>query len=213
LAASGAVPPPKDGPKSPPERAPDTPRAPRVEASTAAKRQPEPVYEPHDEEPHHGLRLSSLREIIAELEAQRAIDLKYDIERYVRPAEIDFGHFRYTAAPRTPSDLSYRIKTWLEHNTGVEWEVLQSNDGAAESTSEVRQRRGREKLKAAEAHPRIAEALKVFPGARVLRVDEPEAQEELDELAAKANVIHVDFSSRERAEDAHPEPEEREDDD
>jgi len=212
LAAGGAVPP----PKSPPERSPEAPRTPRVEASTSAQRRPEPVpepvYEPHDEEPHHDLRLSSLREIIAELEAQRAIDLKYDIERYVRPAEIDFGHFRYTAAPRTPSDLSYRIKTWLEQNTGVEWEVLQSNDGAAESTSEVRQRRGREKLKAAEAHPRIAEALKVFPGARVLRVDEPEAQEELDELAAKANVIHVDFSSRERAEEAHPDPEEREDD-
>ena len=38
-----------------------------------------------------------------ELEAQRKIDLKYEIERYVRPAEIDFGHFNYTAAPGTPT--------------------------------------------------------------------------------------------------------------
>ncbi len=46
--------------------------------------------------------MSSLREIIAELEARREISLKYEIERFVRPAEIDFGHFRYTAAPSAP---------------------------------------------------------------------------------------------------------------
>ncbi len=203
LAAGGAVAPPKDGSKSPSDRGAETPRAPRIEASASARRQPEPI---HDEEPHHGPRLSSLREIIAELDARRAIDLKYDIERYVRPAEVDFGHFRYAAAPKTPSDLSYRIKTWLEETTGVEWEVLQSTDGASESTAEGRQRRGREKLKAAEAHPRIAEALKVFPGARVLRVDEPEAQEELDDQPAQANVIHIDFA-RDRPGDALPDPE------
>jgi hypothetical protein len=32
----------------------------------------------------------------------------------VRPAEIDFGHFNYTAAPGTPSNLSQKIKDWLE---------------------------------------------------------------------------------------------------
>jgi DNA polymerase III subunit gamma/tau len=198
LAAGGAVPAPKSQPE--PARAPA-----RADAPTAAH--------DHHDEPHHGPRLSSLREILTELEAQRAIDLKFDIERYVRPAEIDFGHFRYTAAPKTPNDLSYRIKTWLEETTGVEWEVLQSNDGAAESTAEVRTRRGRERLKAAEALPRIAEALKVFPGARVLKVEDPDAHEELDEAPANANVIHVDFSPRDRAEESYPDPEEREDDD
>jgi DNA polymerase-3 subunit gamma/tau len=164
----------------------------------------------HDE--HHGLKLSTLREIRAELEAQRQIDLLYDIDRYVRPAEIDFGHFRYTAAPKTPNDLSLRIKNWLEETTGVEWEVLQSGDGAAETTSETRKRKFREKLKAAEAHPRIAEALRVFPGAQVVRVEEAQPQDELDETAPGANVIHVDFSSRDRDEGI-PDPEEREDDD
>jgi DNA polymerase-3 subunit gamma/tau len=180
-------------------------QAPRAEAPSASQQH-------HDDE-HHGVRMSTLREILNELESQRQIDLKYDIERFVRPAEIDFGHFRYTAAPKAPHDLSHRIRVWLEKTSGVEWEVLQANDGAAESTSETRKRRGREKLRAAEAHPRIAEALKVFPGARVLRVEEPEAQEELDQAPATANVIHVDFSTRERTDEGHPEPEEREDDD
>ena len=216
LAAAASLPPPEDAmkliasggavsvPKSQSERGP----AREVRAET-----PSALLQHHDEEPHHGVRLSTLREILNELEAQRQIDLKYDIEKFVRPAEIDFGHFRYTAAPKAPDDLSNRIRLWLEKTSGVEWEVLQANDGSAESTSETRKRRSREKLKAAESHPRIAEALKVFPGARVLRVDEPEAQEELEDQPATANVIHVDFSARERADESHPEPEEREDDD
>lgn len=143
--------------------------------------------------------MASLREIVAELDAQRAIDLKYEIEQYVRPAEIDYGHFRYTAAPGAPSDLSLKIRTWLETTSGVEWEVLQSDDGAAESPAERRKRRGRERFAAAEAHPRVAEALRAFPGARLLRVenpDEPSEALEFEEPVAASNVIHVDFAAR-----------------
>jgi DNA polymerase-3 subunit gamma/tau len=219
LTAAAALPSPEDaarmlaggaavsGPKSPPEPA----RPPeREEAPTAFA--PPPPPPPHEDDHHEGLKLSSLREIVAELEARREISLKYEIERFVRPAEIDFGHFRYTAAPNAPVNLSQRIKDWLESATGVEWEVLQSNDGAAESVKERRTRRGAEKLRAAEAHPVIAEALRVFPGARVLRVDEAEIVEDLDDFPAPANVIHVDFGYRDRAEEDIPDPGEREDD-
>jgi len=199
LAGGAAVPP----PKSPPEREPTREPADAPSAAAAPS---------HDDGPHEGIRLSSLREIIAELEARREISLKYEIERFVRPAEIDFGHFRYSAAPSAPNNLSQKIKDWLEAVSGVEWEVLQSTDGAAESTQEKRKRRGREKLQAAEAHPRIAEALRVFPGARVLRVEEPEEQDDLDDAPASPNVIHVDFGHRERVDEAIPDPEEREDD-
>jgi DNA polymerase-3 subunit gamma/tau len=162
----------------------------------------------------HGevVRLSSLREIVAELDARREIALKYEIERFVRPAEIDFGHFRYTAAPNAPNNLSQRIKDWLEEVTGVEWDVLQSTDGSAESVKERRTRRGTEKLQSAAAIPRIAEALRLFPGAQVLRVDEAEQADDLDDLAPQHNVIHVDFGLRERAEEMIPDPDEREDD-
>ena len=162
------------------------------------------------------MRLSSLREIVAELDARREIELKYDIERFVRPAEIDFGHFRYTAAPNAPHNLSQRIKDWLEDVTRVEWDVLQSNDGGAESVKELRTRKGVEKMRAIEAIPRVAEALRVFPGARVLRVDNADAADDLEDFpsnaAQGANVIHVDFSYRDRVEETIPDPEEREDD-
>ena len=208
IAGGAAVP----GPKPPPEptRAP----APRHETPTTSVLAVSTAVAP--EEDHADVvRLSSLREIVAELDARREISLKYEIERFVRPAEIDFGHFRYTAAPNAPNNLSQRIKDWLEDVTGVEWEVLQSNDGAAESVKERRSRKAVEKLRSAEAHPVIAEALRVFPGARVLRVDEAETADEGDDFpaAGPANVIHVDFGYRERAEEVIPDPEEREDDD
>jgi DNA polymerase-3 subunit gamma/tau len=199
LAGGAAVP----GPKSQPEGGREPAQA---EAPTASS---PPTH--HDEH-HEVVRMSSLREIIAELETRREISLKYEIERFVRPAEIDFGHFRYTAAPNAPTNLSQKIKDWLEETSGVEWEVRQSNDGAAESTSERRRRRGREKLQAAAAHPFVAEALRLFPGSKVLRVDDPEEQEDLDDTPATPNVIHVDFGYRERVEEQMPDPEEREDD-
>jgi DNA polymerase-3 subunit gamma/tau len=185
----------------------------RGRAEPARAESPAAVAAPHEEEPHHGVHMASLREIIGELERQRQIDLKYDIEKYVRPAEVDFGHFRYTAAPGAPKDLSARIRDWLEETSGVEWEVLQSNDGAAESPAETRARRHKEKLKAAEGLPRVAEALKVFKGARVLKIEEPEAEEDLDEAPARDNVIHVDFAPREHADPEAIPYEEREDDD
>lgn len=213
LAGGAAVPSPKSEPEAP--RA-----AVRAEAPSAVAI---PASQPSSmSEEDHGdiVRLSSLREIVAEMDARREIALKYEIERFVRPAEIDFGHFRYTAAPNAPHNLSQRIKDWLENVTSVEWEVQQSSDGGAESVKELRTRKGVEKMRAIEAIPRVAEALRVFPGARVLRVDDADAAEDTEDFPESApqgaprdgNVIHVDFSYRDRVEETIPDPEEREDD-
>ncbi len=211
LAGGAAVPGPKSHPE--PSRAPERADAPTAAAPLPSPTRPVAVPPPSGEDDHgEVVRLSSLREIVAELDARREIALKYEIERFVRPAEIDFGHFRYTAAPNAPNNLSQRIKDWLEDVTGVEWEVLQSTDGSAESVKERRTRRGTEKLQSAAAIPRIAEALRLFPGAQVLRVDDAEQADDLDDLAPQHNVIHVDFGLRERAEEMIPDPDEREDD-
>jgi hypothetical protein len=79
---------------------------------------------------------------------------------------------------------------------------------------ERRTRRGVEKLQAAASIPMIAEALRLFPGSQVLRVDDADQVDDLDELPGQTNVIHVDFGGmRERTEEVIPDPEEREDDD
>jgi DNA polymerase-3 subunit gamma/tau len=236
LAAAASLPPPEnagklkgaahDGAGAPGALHQPAHQAPPYPAPSERAKRPEPAppvaiavgHDVHHDDPP-GKRLSTLHEIVAELDAQRRIDLRYEIEQYVRPAEIDYGHFRYTAAPGAPFDLSNKIRTWLEQTSGVEWEVAQSDDGGPESAAEARTRKERERFASAEAHPRVAEALRLFPGAKVLRIDEPEAAEELDETASGSNVIHVDFAPRETmersAEEVHPElePDHEEDDD
>ena len=62
----------------------------------------------------------------------------------------------------------------------------------------------------------MAEALRVFPGSKVLRVDDAaDVDDDIDDGPAAPNVIHVDFGYRERAEESIPDPEEydSEDDD
>jgi DNA polymerase-3 subunit gamma/tau len=229
LAAAASLPSPEDAarmlaggaavspPKSRPEARPPAPTpAPTASVTQTGSSSPAIACAPAvDHEPHEGVRLSSLREIVAELDARREIALKYEIERFVRPAEIGWGHFRYTAAPNAPSNLSQRIKDWLEDVSGVEWEVQQSNDGGPESVSEKRRRVADEKIAAAAALPKVAEALRVFPGSRVLRIDEADQIDDIDDGPAAPNVIHVDFGYRERAEESIPDPEEydSEDDD
>jgi DNA polymerase-3 subunit gamma/tau len=206
LAGGAAVPPPKSRPEPrPPAQTPAT----TVSSSGTSHSSSHAIARAPDPEPHDGVKLSSLREIVAELDARREIALKYEIERFVRPAEISWGHFRYSAAPGAPTNLSQRIKDWLEDVSGVEWEVLQANDGGPESVSEHRRRMAEEKLAAAAALPKVAEALRLFPGSKVLRIesmDAADAPADLDQGPAAANVIHIDFGHRERAEESIPDP-------
>jgi DNA polymerase-3 subunit gamma/tau len=214
LAGGAAVSPPKSRPEhradaradSAPEPTPQARQPSSGSGPSAARSLPIASTPIPDDTPHHGVKLSTLREIVHELDARREIALKYEIERYVRPAEISWGHFNYTAAPGAPNNLSQRIKDWLEDVSGVEWEVLQSNDGGPESVQERRRRLGDEKLAAAAAMPKVAEALRVFPGSRVLRIDNADQPDDLDEALSAPNVIHVDFGHRERAEESIPDP-------
>ena len=214
LAGGAAVSPPKSRPEhradaradSAPEPTPQARQPSSGSGPSAARSLPIASTPIPDDTPHHGVKLSTLREIVHELDARREIALKYEIERYVRPAEISWGHFNYTAAPGAPNNLSQRIKDWLEDVSGVEWEVLQSNDGGPESVQERRRRLGDERLAAAAAMPKVAEALRVFPGSRVLRIDNADQPDDLDEALSAPNVIHVDFGHRERAEESIPDP-------
>jgi DNA polymerase-3 subunit gamma/tau len=119
--------------------------------------------------------LATLAAIMDELERQREIELKYDVEQYVRPASIAYGRFVFADAPGAPADLPTRLRGWLESVTGVEWEVSRVAEGAAESPAEKRARLQRQRRAEAEAHPRIRQALATFPGAEILMVDDMRA--------------------------------------
>ncbi|MBI1338861.1 DNA polymerase III subunit gamma/tau [bacterium] len=156
-------------------------------------------------EAQEGPWLQSLQDIMDELEARRQFDLLYDVSNFVRPSEVRYGVLRFAAAERAPADLLVRLKDWLETATGVEWEVSITASGA-ESDAELRKRRRLERIAEAERHPRVAEALKLFPGARVVSVEAPSNDAaELDEAApagassiSSDRVVRVDFEAKRR---------------
>ena len=202
LVSGAAVP--LSGPRPDP---PPPPSAPAVQASASGQATALAARLVAEEKPAGTIRLSSLHEIVAELDSRREIALKYEIERFVRPADISWGHFRYSAAPGAPANLSQRIRDWLETVSGVEWEVLQAGDGGPESVAERRRRVAEEELAAAASLPRISEALRLMPGSRVFRVEAIDTIDQPDiagEGPGPANVIHVDFGYRHRAEETLP---------
>ncbi len=213
LAAAAALPPPEDAARMLSEMRSGgqvQSAAPRVRAREGETAGATAMAGGEDDDDHPGLVLNSLREVLDELERQREIDLTYEIERFVRPGEISFGQFRYTAASGAPVGLSARIKAWLEEVCGVEWVVEQTDEASGATASELRKRKRQERLDRAKAHPRIVEALAAFPGAQVLGVEGSE-EDELAELESldpewRDNVIHVEFAPRETyADDGEPE--------
>jgi len=122
--------------------------------------------------------LSTLAGVMAELQARREIDLIYDIEQYVRPAEIAYGVFRFATVPGAPPDLTQRLRAALEASTGVVWTVAGGSQASAETPAERRARILNERREAAGAHPRVRALMEAFPGAEILSVEDPRSAED-----------------------------------
>ncbi len=133
-----------------------------------------------------GPRLSSFGQICAALQTDKQINLLYDVEHFVRPANIVYGRFAYAPAPGVPNDFQMRLKGWLEDKTGVEWHV-ETAPSDKESLAEKRAREQAERVAEVSRHPRISEALKQLPGAKVVKIEKLDRDED-------GNVVRVDFS-------------------
>ena len=157
-----------------------------------------------------GPRLSSLREIVAELEAQRR-DRPALRDRALRPPRRNrlrpFPLHR--RARRAVRPVAAHQALAGDDHAASNGKSHQSDDGAAESMAETRDRKDVEKLATPPRPiPRIAEALRRFPARRCCAWTSREAADELDEAGRSgANVIHVDFAPRDtRANDRDVRP-------
>ncbi len=163
------------GGRAPAPRAPDVPRGggPRAMAVAVEQEAPGPV-------------LRTLPEICAALQSSKQIGLLYDIEHYVRPAQIDYGLFRFAPVKGMPEDLPMRIRNWLQDITGVEWQVEKAHTGD-KSLAQIRDEENAARLAELKAHPRIAEALAILPDAHIMKVET---------IGDGEKVVQVDFSRR-----------------
>ncbi|MEZ5986569.1 MAG: DNA polymerase III subunit gamma/tau [Hyphomonas sp.] len=139
--------------------------------------------------------LDSFDSILAHLTALREINLQFEMERYVKPGPISYGHFTCELEAAAPSDVLARLKSFLERQTGDDW-VVEQIRGGAETVRAAEIRTRQERFDAAAAHPIIAAALKSLPGATIVDVLDEEATGEAASPDAD-NVI--DLNARRKA--------------
>ena len=139
--------------------------------------------------------LDNFDSILAHLTALREINLQVEMERYVKPGPITYGHFTCELEATAPADVLARLKSFLERQTGDEW-VVEQIRGGAETVRAAEIRTKEERFASAAAHPLIAAALKSLPGATIVDVvDEERASPDIP--ADAENVI--DLNSRRQA--------------
>ena len=132
---------------------PQAQRQPATHASAAAQAAPQ-----------------SFEDVVALIAANRDIQLKLDVERYVRPISFRPGAIEFEPAPGCPSSLAQRLSSRLKDWTGQPWLVAAQGGGGGESLYERDQRAQRETRSEAEAHPFVRAVLDAFPGAEIVGV-------------------------------------------
>jgi DNA polymerase-3 subunit gamma/tau len=106
-------------------------------------------------------------------EARRDVNLKLDLERYVRPISFRAGAVVFEAAPGAPANLSQRLVARLKEWTGQPWLVACEHDGGAETLFERQKREAARAQEEALAEPFVQAVLAAFPGAEILEIRHP----------------------------------------
>jgi DNA polymerase III subunit gamma/tau len=128
---------------------------------------------------------SRFEDVIAKVAEERDIELELALERMKVTRFSALGDIEYLPAPDQPRDLVRRLKAFLEEHTPFEWRIRTAEERAApvESLAERRKREEARALEELKRQPFVAEALKAFPGAEIVRVRNP-----ADENAASGDV-------------------------
>ena len=146
--------------------------------SAARALQPQPQGQPQGQPmPAQSLPvLQSFDDVVRLIDAKRDIQLKLDVEKYVRPIAFRPGAITYEPAPGAPSNLAHRLVARLKDWTGQPWLVAAEGGGGAESAYERAERESLEVRRGAEADPFVRSVLEAFPGAEIVSVRKLEIQ-------------------------------------
>ena len=145
-----------------------------VASRPAEAARPEAVALPTETVAEPMVQVSSLAEIVSLAEANRDIQLKVQLRKYVRPVRIEAGRLEVALTDDAPrsllNDLSVRLKEW----TGRPWMVTVSREPGGQTLAEIDDARRETALTDARSDPAVAAILSRFPGARIIDVRIPD---------------------------------------
>ncbi len=113
------------------------------------------------------LEYQSFDSVVALIRAKRDMMLLTDVEQYIQLSRYAPGRIEFAPGPGAPADLAQRLSNKLNAWTGGRWMVSVSREGGAPTIAESRRAADTAARGEATAHPLVAAALAVFPGARI----------------------------------------------
>jgi len=193
LVAASMLPPPEDAARLLASQPPATadreapgkpePAAAPAEAQAALEVDPEQTQTPAVQQGP-----DTFEALIAMLQERRDIILQLDVERCVRPVSFKPGAMTYQPAEDAPSDLAQRLSKRLQEWTETRWMVLaDANAKGGETWSERRQRGKQERMADIRSDPAVEAAMRLFPGAEIVRVIDADQTEPNDDTSQAEN--------------------------
>ena len=174
----------------------------------AAAREPAPA-----EAPRALAAPQTVEELLALVEANGDLGLRFDVHKFVRPLSVGPQRFAFALAPKAPDKLSNRLAEKLKAWTGRTWLMdvrdagpAAAAEGAGEGEAPVHVETGYERARrlqqeqreAAAADPFVKALLAAFPGAELTAVR--------DRAAAASTPEAVSASAANADEDSPDEP-------
>ncbi len=108
--------------------------------------------------------LAAICALLAEHREMRLFDL---VERFVEPVSVRPGRLEFSPAAGAPQDLAGRLSEALKAFTGQRWSVVVTDTQGAPTIAAARAASRIAREAEAAAHPLVAAALEVFPGATI----------------------------------------------
>ena len=121
--------------------------------------------------------VETFEELIALADEKRDRLLVNGLERYVRLVAFQRGRIEFSLEDGAPTDFVPRLGRKLHDWTGERWMVTLSRERGADPIRAQQEARRADEIEDIRDHPAVAAILAEFPGAEIVRVTKPDAEE------------------------------------
>ena len=114
--------------------------------------------------------VNGFNDVVALFSKHREVVLKSQIVSFVHLVGFEPGHLSVRLKEGAPHNLVGQMSDKLSQWTGQRWLVSLSQDMGAPTLAETDQSQQQEVMKEVRAHPVVSEALRTFPGAKIVNI-------------------------------------------
>jgi DNA polymerase-3 subunit gamma/tau len=119
---------------------------------------------------------ASFAAVMTLIAAEREGILYNLLARHLHLVRFAPGHIAFRPSVDAPRDLAPRLSQFLGEATGQRWVVSLSKEPGEPTLHEQEETRSRRRLAEVAAHPLVQAALRLFPGAAIGKITEPEGE-------------------------------------